>query len=82
MKSGSTALGQRFTGFGAGSFRLEMSRSALWRTSFGSGLAVLSVAAALGIKLTLQHFNAGYPLSSSFLAATNCRSEWRPDRGA
>lgn len=31
------------------------------------GLAVLSV--ALGIKLTLLHFNLPYPLSSSFLAA-------------
>ena len=36
---------------------------------FRYGLAVLSVAAALGIKLTLQKFNVGYPLSSSFLAA-------------
>src|SRR5258708_32745369 len=32
-------------------------------------MGVLSVAAALGIKLTRQKFNVGYPLSSSFLAA-------------
>ncbi len=37
--------------------------------SFRYGLAVLCVAAALGIKLILQKFNVGYPLSSSFLAA-------------
>ena len=33
------------------------------------GLAVLSVAVALGIKLILLHFNLPYPLSSAFLAA-------------
>jgi K+-sensing histidine kinase KdpD len=69
MKSSSRALGQRFTGFRADSFQLGMSRSALRRAAFGYALAVLSVAAALGIKLILQHFNVGYPLSSSFLAA-------------
>src|SRR6266550_374870 len=44
-------------------------RSLLEHSFFRYGLAVLSVAAALGIKLTLQEFNVGYPLSSSFLAA-------------
>jgi C4-dicarboxylate-specific signal transduction histidine kinase len=33
------------------------------------GIAVLAVAIALGIKLTLLQFNVTYPLSSSFLAA-------------
>ena len=36
---------------------------------FRYGLAVLAVAIALGIKLTLLHFNLPYPLSSSFLVA-------------
>ena len=36
---------------------------------FRYGLAVLAVAIALGIKLTLLHFDLPYPLSSSFLAA-------------
>ena len=44
-------------------------RPLLEHSFFRYGLAVLSVAAALGIKLTLQKFNVGYPLSSSFLAA-------------
>src|SRR5882672_4353530 len=44
-------------------------RPLLDHSFFRYGLAVLSVAAALGIKLTLQKFNVGYPLSSSFLAA-------------
>src|SRR5882724_13354610 len=43
--------------------------SLLEHPSFRYGLAVLCVAAALGIKLILQKFNVGYPLSSSFLAA-------------
>src|SRR6266550_4357890 len=44
-------------------------RPLLEHSFFRYGLAILSVAAALGIKLTLQKFNVGYPLSSSFLAA-------------
>ena len=44
-------------------------RPLLEHSFFRYGLAVLSVAAALGIKLALQKFNVGYPLSSSFLAA-------------
>ena len=44
-------------------------RPLLEHSFFRYGLAVLSVAAALGIKLILQKFNVGYPLSSSFLAA-------------
>src|ERR1700731_1472948 len=44
-------------------------RSFLAHSFFRYGLAVLSVAVALGIKLALQKFNVGYPLSSSFLAA-------------
>jgi two-component system sensor kinase FixL len=36
---------------------------------FRYGVAILAVAIALGIKLTLLHFDVPYPLSSSFLAA-------------
>ena len=39
------------------------------RGIFRYGLAVLSVALALGIKLLLQQLHFGYPLSTSFLAA-------------
>lgn len=69
MKSSSRAIGQRFTGFGTGGFHLATLRPVFPRAAFGYLLAVVSVAAALGIKLILQHFNVGYPLSSSFLAA-------------
>jgi len=69
MKSSSRALGQRFTGFGTDNFQPATSRPGFQRAAFGYSVAVLSVAAALAIKLILQHFNVGYPLSSSFLAA-------------
>jgi len=69
MKSSSRALGQGFIGVGADSFQLALSRPAFQRAAFGYSLAVVSVAAAVAIKLILQHFNVGYPLSSSFLAA-------------
>jgi PAS domain S-box-containing protein len=39
------------------------------RIVFRYGLAVLSVAIALGVKLILLHFNFPYPLSTSFLLA-------------
>lgn len=38
-------------------------------SAYRYGLAVLSVAAALGIKLVLLYFNFPYPVSGSFLAA-------------
>ncbi len=69
MKSSSRALDQRLIGFGAGNRHLATSRPAFQRAAFGYSLAVLSVAAALAIKLVLQHFDVGYPLSSSFFAA-------------
>ena len=69
MKSGSIALSQRLTGPGTGSLQAATSQRAFHRAAFGHSLAVLSVAAALGIKFILQRFNVGYPLSSSFLAA-------------
>ena len=76
MKSSSRALGQRFIGVGADSFQLAMSRPAFQRVAFGDSLAVVSVAAAVAIKLILQNFNVGYPLSSSFLAAiATCLNE-------
>jgi K+-sensing histidine kinase KdpD len=69
MISSSRALGERFTGFGTDSFQLATSRPAFQRAAFGYSVAVLSVGAALALKLILQDFNVGYPLSSSFLAA-------------
>ena len=76
MKPSSRVLGQRFIGVGADSFQLAMSRPAFQRAAFGDSLAVVSVAAAVAIKLILQHFNVGYPLSSSFLAAiATCLNE-------
>ena len=76
MKSSSKALGQRFTGFGAGNFQLATRPPGFQRAAFGYSLAVLSVAAALAIKRILRHFNVGSPLSSSFPAAiATCLNE-------
>ena len=69
MKSSSTALGQRFTGFAADNFHSVTSPSVFERIVFRYGLAVLSVAIALGVKLILLHFDFSYPLSTSFLLA-------------
>jgi PAS domain S-box-containing protein len=69
MKSSSTALGQRFTGFAADNFHSIASPGVFERIVFRYGLAVLSVAIALGVKLILLHFNFPYPLSTSFLLA-------------
>src|SRR5213593_3676720 len=69
MKSSSTALGQRFTGFAADNFHSVASPGVFERIVFRYGLAVLSVAIALGVKLILLHFNFPYPLSTSFLLA-------------
>src|SRR5438105_3584238 len=69
MKSSPTALGQRFTGFSADNFHSVASPGVFERIIFRYGLAVLSVAIALGVKLILLHFNFPYPLSTSFLLA-------------
>src|SRR5438876_1118683 len=69
MKSSSTALGQRFTGFAADNFHSVASPGVFERIVFRYGLAVLSVAIALSVKLILLHFNFPYPLSTSFLLA-------------
>jgi PAS domain S-box-containing protein len=69
MKSSSTALGQRFTGFAANNFHSVESPDVFERIVFRYGLAALSVAIALGVKLILLHFNFPYPLSTSFLLA-------------
>src|SRR5207244_10853223 len=69
MKSSSRALGQRFTGFAAHNFHSVASPGVFERIVFRYGLAVLSVAIALGVKLILLHFNFLYPLSTSFLLA-------------
>ena len=49
MKSSSTALGQRFTGFAADNFHSVASPGVFERIVFRYGLAVLSVAIALGV---------------------------------
>src|SRR5205807_1049157 len=69
MKSSSRPLGQWFAEFGANSFQPGIPRPALWPTAFGYTLAVVSVAAALAIKLVAMRFGFLYPVSSSFLAA-------------
>jgi hypothetical protein len=76
MKSSSRALGQRFIGFGGRNFQLATLPPGFQRAAFGYSLAVLSVAAALAIRLILQHFNIGDRQSSSFLAAiATCLNE-------
>ena len=76
MKFSSRALGQRFIGVGADSFELAMSRPAFQRAASGYSFAVASLAAAVALKLILQHFDVGYPLSFSFLAAiATCLNE-------
>src|SRR6266496_2932848 len=54
-----------------GTFRFHSAASpgVFERIIFRYGLAVLSVAIALGVKLILLHFNFPYPLSTSFLLA-------------
>src|SRR5438552_983238 len=71
MKSSSRSrpLGQWFAEFGANSFQPGIPRPALRPTAFGYALAVVSVAAALAIKLVAMRFGFLYPVSSSFLAA-------------
>ena len=70
MKSSSRALEQgRSTHYEADNFHPRVLKVALQRKTFGYVLAVVSVAAALGVKLILQHFDVGYPVSASFLAA-------------
>jgi PAS domain S-box-containing protein len=54
---------------GTFSFQSVGSPGVLERAIFRYGLAVLSVAIALGVKLILLHFNFPYPLSTSFLVA-------------
>jgi PAS domain S-box-containing protein len=69
MKSSSRALGQRFTGFASDNLHSVASSGVFERIVFRYGLAVLSVAIALGVKLILLHFDFPYPLSTSFLLA-------------
>jgi PAS domain S-box-containing protein len=69
MKSASKALDASAVNFGTVGSEARRSyrfvEHAVWRY----GLAVLSVGAALAIKLILLHFDFSYPLSTSFLAA-------------
>jgi hypothetical protein len=68
MNSASKAFGEGAANFGISSEPV-ISHRVFEHAIFRHGLAVPFVAAALGIKLSLQYFNVGYPLSSSFLAA-------------
>jgi Domain of unknown function (DUF4118) len=68
MKSATKAFGEGTANFGISSAPVTLHRVFEHAVS-RYGLAVLFVAAALAIKLILQHFNVGYPLSSSCLAA-------------
>src|SRR5437016_13219702 len=69
MKSSSTALGRRSSDLAADNFHSVASPGVFERIIFRYGLAVLSVAIALGVKLILLYFNFPYPLSTSFLLA-------------
>ena len=68
MKSATKAFGEGAANFGISSAPVTSHR-VFEEAVFRYGLAVLSVAAALAIKLILQQFNVGYPLSSSFVTA-------------
>jgi len=68
MNSASKAFGEGAANFGISSEPV-ISHRVFEYAIFRYGLAVLFVAAALGIKPSLQYFNVGCPLSSSFLAA-------------
>jgi hypothetical protein len=67
MKSASKAFGEGAVNFGISSEPVSSHR-VFEHSIFRFELAVLSVAAALGIKLILQHFNVGYPLSFAAIA--------------
>ena len=69
MNSGAKSIAEGVENHQAFGSKAGVSYHPFKRDMFRYGLAVLSVALALGIKLVLQQLHFGYPLSTSFLAA-------------
>ena len=69
MNSAAKAIGEQIGNFQALGSKAHVSYHTFERSILRYGLAVLSVALALGVKLLLQQLHFGYPLSTSFLAA-------------
>jgi hypothetical protein len=69
MNSAAKAFGEDVRNLAAIDSETRVSYHVFERPIFRYGLAVLSVALALGIKLLLLRLNFPYPLSTSFLAA-------------
>ena len=69
MNSAAKSIGEEVENLQAFGSKAPVSYHTFKRGIFRYGLAVLSVALALGIKLLLQQLHFGYPLSTSFLAA-------------
>ena len=69
MSSAAKSIAEEVETLQAFGSKARVSHHTFERGIFRYGLAVLSVALALGIKLLLQQLHFGYPLSTSFLAA-------------
>jgi PAS domain S-box-containing protein len=69
MNSAAKAFGEDVRNLAAIDSEPRVSYHVFERALFRYGLAILSVALALGIKLLLLRLNLSYPLSTSFLAA-------------
>src|SRR4030095_7918072 len=69
MNSAAKSIAEEAENLQAFGSKARVSYHTFDRGIFRYGLAVLSVALALGIKLLLQQLHFGYPLSTSFLAA-------------
>src|SRR5262245_23425039 len=69
MNSAAKSVGEQVENLQAFGSKARVSFHTLQGDIYRYGLAVLSVAVALGIKLLLQQLHFGYPLSTSFLAA-------------
>src|SRR4030095_13293414 len=69
MNSAAKSIAEEVENLQAFGSKAHVSYHTFERGIFRYGLAVLSVALALGIKLLLQQLHFGYPLSTSFLAA-------------
>ena len=69
MNSAAKAFGEDVGNLAAIDSEPRVSYHVFERAIFRYGLAILSVALALGIKLLLLRLNLSYPLSTSFLAA-------------
>ena len=69
MNSAAKAIGEQIGNLQVFGSKAHVSYHTFERGILRYGLAVLSVALALGVKLLLQQLHFGYPLSTSFLAA-------------